>query len=146
MIHYMLRCVGGHEFDGWFPGSGAFETQCAARQIECPHCGSADVLRGLMAPALSQGRPDTPLREAKAAEPGPRLPAEAVAMLQKLRQAVEKTCENVGAAFPDQARMMHNGEIELRGIYGEASADEAAALHEEGIEVTRLPWVKHADS
>ena len=68
------------------------------------------------------------------------------AMLQKLRSEVEKNCDYVGNEFADEARKMHRGESERRGIYGEASPSEAEALAEEGIQVARIPWVPRADS
>jgi hypothetical protein len=159
MIHYQLRCAAGHEFDGWFQDSAGFDRLAGAGLVECTHCGSTQVERALMAPAVVKGRrkevasaPKPP--EAPAAVPapseGPRMaagpmPAQLVAMLQRLRAEVEKSCDYVGSDFAEEARKIHNGEAEARGIYGEASDSEAEALAEEGIEVARLPWVPRAD-
>ena len=52
---------------------------------------------------------------------------------------VVKNADNVGERFPNEARKMHYGDIEHRPIYGEASADEAKSLIDEGIEVMPLP-------
>jgi hypothetical protein len=68
-----------------------------------------------------------------------------LAALQKLRAEVEKNCEHVGPSFADEARRIHNGESERRPIYGEATADQAEALTDEGIMVARIPWVPRAD-
>jgi hypothetical protein len=73
------------------------------------------------------------------------IPAQMLAMLQRLRAEVEKSCDYVGPDFAEEARKIHNGEAEPRGIYGEATDAEAEALAEEGIEVARLPWVPRAD-
>ena len=65
--------------------------------------------------------------------------------LQRLRAEVERTCEDVGADFAQEARRIHTGESEHRGIYGEATPEQAEALADEGIEVARIPWVPRAD-
>jgi hypothetical protein len=66
-------------------------------------------------------------------------------MLQKIRAEVERNCDYVGPDFADEARRIHRGEIEPRGIYGEASEEQAESLIDEGIEVARIPWVPRAD-
>jgi hypothetical protein len=73
------------------------------------------------------------------------MPAQVMAMLQRLRAEVEKNCDYVGKDFAEEARKIHSGEAEARGIYGEASDAEAEALAEDGIDVARLPWVPRAD-
>ena len=143
MIHYQLRCSDGHDFDGWFPGSAAFDRQCGAGQVECPSCGSVRVARALMAPSLSRGAIEV-LPPEPPKKPAP--PAEMMAALQRLRETVERNCEDVGDNFASQARQMHHGEIEHRGIYGQTNAEEAELLRDEGIAIARLPWVPRADS
>ncbi len=158
MIHYKLRCAAGHEFDGWFQDSAGYEKLAAAGLVECTHCGSAEVERALMAPAVvSSRRKAAPPPEARPAEVPPAapagaprmaagpMPAQILAMLQRLRAEVEKSCDYVGPDFAEEARRIHNGEAEARGIYGEATDAEAEALAEDGIEVSRLPWVPRAD-
>jgi hypothetical protein len=85
-----------------------------------------------------------------AAAPGPaalagRVPDHVRAMLQRIRAEVEKNCDYVGDTFADEARRIHRGESDRRGIYGEASPAEAEALADEGIEIARIPWVPRAD-
>ena len=156
MIHYQLRCADAHEFDGWFRNSAAFEAQVDAGLLECPACGSREVARALMAPAVP--RKENARQEvvpAAAPEPakGPpaqvaatgQLPAHLQAMLQKLRSEVEKNCDYVGPGFADEARKIHRGESEKRGIYGESTPDEAQSLADEGIEVSQIPWVPRSD-
>jgi hypothetical protein len=157
MIHYKLRCHAGHEFEGWFQDSGGFDKLAKAGLVECTVCGSTQVERALMAPAVVSSRkkakpaaPPAQPAEAPAAPVGPQMaagpmPAQLVAMLQRLRTEVEKSCDYVGKDFAEEARKIHHGEAEARGIYGEASDAEAEALAEDGIDVARLPWVPRAD-
>lgn len=149
MIHYQLRCSGDHAFDGWFASSSGFDRQAAAGLVACPHCGDIRVRRALMAPALASARP---VPDAGAAAPdrtqavaGAGLPDGARAALQRMRAEVERNCHHVGPAFAEEARRMHRGETERRGIYGDSTPEQAQALAEEGIEVARIPWVPRAD-
>jgi hypothetical protein len=150
MIHYQLRCGQQHHFDGWFKDSESFDTQAKLGLIECPDCGGTDIERALMAPAVAKGT-TLPVPVAPPAPPEPqqvavgRVPAMMMAMLQKIRAEVEKNCDYVGPDFADEARRMHRGEIEPRGIYGEASEEQAESLVDEGIEVAKIPWVPRAD-
>jgi len=160
MIHYQLRCTSTeqeHAFDGWYRDSAAFDSLVRAGLVECPLCGGTGVARALMAPAIpKKGRPARDAAapaappapappEAPAAAAGP-MPAQLRAMLQKLRAEVERTCDYVGDDFAEEARRMHNGESERRGIFGEASDAETEALREDGIEVSRVPWVPRSDA
>lgn len=157
MIHYDLRCGAGHEFDSWFKDSAAFEKQAKAGFVQCPICGSTEVSKQLMAPAIpKKGRtrtkdlpPPAPPAQAPAAQPsqaaaGP-MPAQVIALLQRMRAEVEKNCDYVGKEFAEEARKIQRGESDRRGIYGEASDADAEALKEEGIEIARIPWVPRAD-
>ena len=152
MIHYQLQCGQSHGFDGWFKDSASFEKQAKRGLIECPECGGTDVERALMAPALTL-REALPVPVATAEPPAPaaeksaavRLPAQMMAVLQKIRAEIEKNCDYVGPDFADQARAMHRGEVEAKPIYGETSDEQAESLAEEGIEVAKVPWVPRAD-
>lgn len=158
MIHYQMRCSHGHEFDGWFRDSAAFDKQVELGFLECPSCGDKQVTRALMAPAVvtrsqapSQAptpapspAPQAPAAPATGAVAGP-MPDHLRAMLQRLRTEVEKNCDYVGPQFAEEARRMHRGESERKGIYGETSAEEAQALEEEGISFGRIPWVPRAE-
>jgi hypothetical protein len=161
MIHYQLQCADGHGFDGWFRDSATFDAQSKRNLVECPTCGSVAVTRALMAPALSRSRelavvPPGPIAQpATAARPalgtapmavaGERIPDHVRAVLQRLRAEVERNCDYVGAEFAEEARRIHYGESEARGIYGETSPEQAEALADEGIEVGRIPWLPRAD-
>jgi hypothetical protein len=150
MIHYQLNCAAGHEFDGWFAGSAAFEQQAEAGLITCPHCAGTSVTRALMAPAIPRkGGAVTPVA---ISEPVPAkqvsgaMPDAVRAALTKLRQAIETHCDYVGLDFAEEARRIHQGDAEPRSIYGETSREEAEALADEGIEFARIPWVPPTDS
>lgn len=144
MIHYRLQCEKGHEFDGWFAGASAFDAQSRARQIVCPDCGSARVEKSLMAPALARRVKTVPEPDTAAAgkssvfAPDPRSAALRAA-IRELRETVTANADYVGDRFAEEARKIHYKESEARGIYGEASAAEARALHDEGIEFHPLP-------
>lgn len=152
MIHYQLRCGAGHEFDGWFRDSAGFEAQAASGLVACPSCGSTEVSRALMAPAIPRkGRElaiaaDPPPAPAMPQAAGGAIPDTVRAALQKLREEVEKNCDYVGADFAEEARRIHYGEATQRGIYGESSDEDAEALAEDGISFARIPWVPRNDS
>jgi hypothetical protein len=157
MIHYQVQCAHGHGFDGWFPDSAAFDAQARRGLVECPTCGDTEVRRAMMAPAVpKKGRdlavvPPGPPKPPEAAPPaavavaGERIPDQIRAMLQRVRAEVEKNCDYVGEKFADEARRIHRGEADARGIYGETTPEQAESLADEGIEVNRIPWVSRAD-
>jgi hypothetical protein len=146
MIRYALTCDKGHAFESWFQSSAAYDKQAKHGLVTCPVCGSSKVEKTIMAPRLSgaKKRADAPAPSA----PAPTTPTEApgpVAMvspqerefrkkLKELREHLVKNADYVGQRFPEEARKMHYGETEHRSIYGEASAEQAKELHEEGIE------------
>ncbi|GLR81114.1 DUF1178 family protein [Azospirillum oryzae] len=72
--------------------------------------------------------------------------AEVMRQLTEVRRSVEKNCDYVGDRFAEEARRIHYGETDPRGIYGEASDDEVAELHEEGVTFHRIPWIPRSDS
>ena len=155
MILYRLRCSKGHEFESWFKDSKTYERQEKKSLIGCAVCGDAKVARAPMAPHLGKGSKKTeaavPVATPPAAAPSPEqqqmaamakhMPKELREALLKVREQVEKNCEHVGDKFADEARKIHYGESDKRGIYGETSEEEAEALADEGIEFGRLPWV-----
>jgi hypothetical protein len=162
MIHYALRCGDGHEFDGWFRSSVSFDQQATAGLLDCPVCANTTIRRALMAPRIAAGaaasKPppadtakDTP-PQTGAAPPAPAetppapLPDGVRAALQRIRAEVEKNCEYVGPQFAKEVRRMAEKTVPPRPVYGEATPAEAEALAEDGIDVTRIPWVPRADS
>lgn len=135
MIRYSLSCEAGHGFEAWFASSDAFASQKAERNVACPVCGSIEVEKALMAPNVATSRKKDSMRVA-ANVPDRQ---EMVATLRKLRQHMTENADYVGPKFAEEARKIHYNELEKRGIYGEASSEEASALAEEGIEFHPLP-------
>ncbi|BCP55109.1 hypothetical protein K32_37260 [Kaistia sp. 32K] len=137
MIRYNLVCVAGHDFESWFRDAGAFDKAAAAHAVSCPQCGTTDVVKALMAPSVATARK----REAAAlavASPDPRQVV-MVEMMRQLRRHVTENADYVGDKFAEEARKIHYQETEARGIYGEASPEEARSLIEEGVEFLPLP-------
>jgi hypothetical protein len=143
MILYQLRCEKGHEFEAWFKGSAGFEAQNRRGEVECPFCGTTKIAKAPMAPNLVGGRGEPePTRPGDTRE----IASKVIEAVRKLRRHVENNCDYVGDAFPEEARRIHYGEKEARGIYGEATTDETRRLDEEGIEVFRLPGTPRRNS
>ncbi|MBS9478231.1 DUF1178 family protein [Ancylobacter radicis] len=157
MILYRLCCARDHDFESWFRDSTAYDDQKARGLVTCPACGSAEVDKAIMAPALGRGtrkfaaEPTEPAAETPAA-PVPAVPAPAQpvalmgeaeqklrAMVRALREHVVAHSDYVGDEFATLARRMHEGEEEQRPIHGEASPAEVRALIEDEIEVLPLP-------
>jgi hypothetical protein len=136
MIVFDLCCDDGHRFESWFQSGAAFDRQQADGAIECPLCGSHAIAKAPMAAHVAHTAEAG--ETGAVAEGGP--PAEMLEALCRLRRHIEENCDYVGPAFPEQARRTFYGEIESRGIYGEASLVDAVALRDEGIEVQPLPW------
>jgi hypothetical protein len=137
MIRYDLICERGHEFDGWFRDSEAFEKQAKRKLVACSHCGSENIEKQLMAPGIpAKSNTKSATMVTGAVDPRTQM---LMQMMREVRKNVEENSEYVGDKFADQARKMHYSEIEKRGIYGEAKPEEARALIEEGIEVHQLP-------
>jgi hypothetical protein len=158
MILYRLRCSKGHEFDSWFKDSKTYERQEKKSLVGCAVCGDAKVTRALMAPRLgTKGNKAKAATVVETPAPAPTadqlqaqqqvaalaraMPRELREALAKVRTEIEKNCEHVGDKFAEEARKIHYGESDKRGIYGETTDKEAEALAEEGIEFGRLPWV-----
>ena len=149
MILFELKCASDHRFEAWFRDGAAYEAQTAARTIACPQCGDTHVGKAPMAPRIAKSRKDAG-EPAKAAvnpdEKAVALQAEVLQQLGELRRAVEGNCDYVGDRFAEEARRIHYGETDPRGIYGEASAGDVAELKEEGVTIHRIPWLPRTDS
>ena len=126
MIVFDLRCAEGCAvFEGWFDSGSDYEQQSGRGLVQCPYCGTDRVEKAPMAPRV--GRSDAT---------GPH---EAFAALAAMQARMLSQSEWVGADLPETARAMHLGEIEPRAVHGQASADEARSLIEEGVPVLPLP-------
>jgi hypothetical protein len=154
VINYSLACDQGHSFESWFQNSAAYDKQAKRGLVACPLCGSVKVEKAIMAPRLARRDKSTSIAVREEAAPAPAEAAtpdtSAVAMmspqehefrkkLKELREHLTANADNVGKKFPEEARKMHYGETKHRSIYGEASAEDAKELHEEGIAFHPLP-------
>lgn len=136
MIQYALKCAEGHSFDSWFQSAAAYDKLQAAGHVACVVCGATKVEKALMAPRVSHGEHPSPAPRPLSDQP--KHPAEQA--LAALKAHVEKTSDYVGDGFAREARRMHLGEAPERPIWGEARAEEAKALIDDGIPVAPLPF------
>jgi hypothetical protein len=133
MIRYALTCDREHEFEGWFAASADFDDQQARGLVDCPVCGSSSVRKAIMSPAVAgtkrKGQETTPA------------PAQAMMMeaMGAIRRHVEENFDDVGDTFAKEARAIHEGRSEDRGIYGQATSKEVRDLVEDGVPVAPLP-------
>lgn len=133
MIVFDLKCGRAHVFEAWFGSSADYDDQRARGLVQCPLCGDGAIEKAVMAPNVA----------AKSNRQQEVTPATMKAALAALAQAQAKALEGsqwVGSAFADRARAMHLGEEDKAAIHGQASAEEARALVEEGVEVAALPF------
>lgn len=137
MIRYTLKCAEGHRFDSWFQSADAFDTLQSKGMVACSHCGSVEVSKAMMAPPVPKKGRQTPVEPE--ARPLSEPAGEAEAMLRKMRDHVEKNSTYVGGSFAREARSMHLGDTPERAIHGEANAQEAKALIEDGVPILPLP-------
>ncbi len=162
MIRFRLRCHRDHEFEAWFRSGDDYDRLAGAKGVTCAVCGSVRVEKALMAPAIGRAGkdrgtapPPVPVGDPGGAAGGPgdsapggtmQLAADPrrkamIAALRELREKITASADYVGDRFAEEARKIHYQEVEPRGIYGEASREEAEALAEEGIEFAPLPPV-----
>jgi hypothetical protein len=156
MIRYDLTCGGGHGFDAWFRDSAAYDAQAAAGLVTCAVCGSAEVRKALMAPAVRTraGAPSAAPAPAPGQPPAPPAGPPALSApagsavaeaLTELRRRVEREAEYVGPRFAEEARRIHLGDAAARAIWGEATGAEAKALADDGVPVAPLPFLPRRD-
>jgi hypothetical protein len=146
MIVFDLSCADGHRFEGWFGSSADYEDQRARGLLACPHCGSGDVAKAPMAPAVPakgntrhEGQPQQS-SQPMANTPMPPEVQKALAALAKAQAEALKKSTWVGNKFAEESRAMHYGERDEAPIHGQASLAEAKALIEEGVPVAPLPF------
>ena len=145
MIVFDLSCQAGHRFEGWFGSSQDFAGQQARGLVTCPECGSPEVDKAPMAPAVPRKgnrQQPAPQHHKQAMTRGP-MPPEVAEALQKLAEAQAKALKAskwVGESFAEQSRAMHYGERPPETIHGQATPEEAIELFEEGVPVAPLPF------
>ncbi len=153
MICFELVCGNAHRFEAWFRSGAVYEEQEAAGRLACPLCGDRTIRKAPMAPAVHRPRAEAKGGAAPAAatagEETARRRAVLAAVLRHMRAVqdyVEKNFEDVGDRFAEEARRIHCGESEERGIYGRTDPEEAKALRDEGIPVYPLPRLPKLDA
>ena len=148
MIRYALICDEAHEFESWFSSASGFDEQARRGFVTCPHCNSPRVTKAIMAPNVARRDRDeaapAPVQPAQEQQPQDMLlvdskMAEVRAMVRALREKIMEHTTDVGAAFPEEARKIHDGDAEARPIRGQASFEEARALIEDGVGIMPIP-------
>jgi len=134
LIRFSLVCEHDHEFEAWFRSSADFEAQKKRGFVDCPTCGSSRVDKALMAPAVS-----TSEKKEKMALAMGDAQRRALEEMKALAAKVRENADYVGDSFAEEARKIHFGEAEARGIYGEATLEEARDLAEDGVEFMPIP-------
>ncbi|HPF46117.1 MAG: DUF1178 family protein [Alphaproteobacteria bacterium] len=167
MILFDIKCSDGHVFEAWFQNNDAYQTQVDSGLVECPLCGSTKISKSLMAPNISAGseknqdrghysndQDDHRVMVSAHSDPTNQVSSEDVKRalehmhntMAKFRRQIEKSCEYVGTNFAEEARKIHYGEGEKRGIYGETTIRETEELIEEGIDIMPVPGSGKLDS
>lgn len=146
MIRFTLCCAQDHSFEGWFRSNNDFDAQSAKRLIECPICSSSSVSKALMAPAVSTSRAQNVRPQVSVSDDHDVLTLshgqnqqEIMAQMRILARKLKDGAEYVGDKFALEARKIHDGEADARGIYGEATIAEAQSLAEDGIDFLPIP-------
>lgn len=152
MIVYQLHCSNGHEFEAWFRDGGTYDVQAKQGDVDCPHCGDTSVSKSIMAPNISPSRnkskvpsevpSEVPSDHGEAEVRAHEVAEKILEAVTAIRNHVDDNCDNVGAEFAEEARRIHYGESEQRGIVGTATEEEASDLDEEGVEFYRLPTAR----
>jgi hypothetical protein len=145
MIRFALACGRGHTFEGWFKSNAAFEGQVADDTLECPICADRAVRKAIMAPAVARADRGPvaevlpPLPVATVPDPQREAFARLMQMMRAVRRHVEDNFEDVGDRFATEARAMHEGTLDPRDIYGQATGEEVRELLDDGVRILPLP-------
>lgn len=135
MIIFDLTCSADHRFEGWFRSAEDFAKQESASMVNCPYCGTHEVRRLPSAVHLAS----TAAQQRSASGDQPTVTSDPLAQARAFVADLIRNSEDVGTAFAEEARRIHHQESPERPIRGVASADDCAALQEEGIKLLRLP-------
>lgn len=138
MIVFDLGCDNDHRFEGWFASSEDFDRQQREHLLSCPMCGSQAINRLVTAVRVNTGRAEPPAPMSREQAAAQYANFDAARMLKLISHIVENT-EDVGRAFPEEARKIHYKETPERQIRGTASPQEVDSLRDEGIDVVALP-------
>jgi len=142
VIVFDLGCPNQHRFEGWFASSDDFERQLKHKLISCPICGTAGISRVPSASHVKTAGSERVPRRAPGLGPQ-QYTNIGTEVLTKLVEHIVENTEDVGPAFPEEARKIHYREVPERRIRGTASREEVESLKDEGIEVVALPVPAH---
>jgi hypothetical protein len=143
VIVFNLGCENSHRFEGWFASSEDFDRQVGGKLVACPLCGNANIARLPNASHVKSGAKERPGRAERVTVSTQQYANMGSEVLAKLVEHIIENTEDVGAAFPEEARKIHYRETPERRIRGTASRDEVEALKDEGVEVVALPIPAH---
>ncbi|BBE33537.1 DUF1178 family protein [Sphingosinicella microcystinivorans] len=139
MIVFDLKCGEAHVFEAWFGSTSDYETQKERGLLACPLCSNTEITKAVMAPAVpAKGNMRDETRPVPVAGGEDARIKQMLGALAEMQKSMIESSEYVGNRFAEEARAIHYGETDARGIYGETSADEAAQLRDEGIEAMPL--------
>ena len=154
MIKYQLKCktsfcFNEKEFDGWFKSIEAYENQKLQGLINCPICGSDNVVKSLTTPSLKINKNKTSDNKNKQHKNfknnvnflANENPDNISTLLRTLKREVQKNSTFVGYEFVSQVRSMKEGKIKEKPIHGQATNKEIQELSDEGIDVVNIPWI-----
>ena len=139
MIKYNLVCKCGDTFESWFSNSKEYDSLLKKKLLRCIYCGSSSVKKSVMAPNL-------PSKSNKISKKNKLEKNIIKKQLLDIRKYIEKNCKNVGENFIQEARSIHYGKKNSKGIYGKATPEETSELIDEGIEIATIPWVENNEN
>ena len=134
MIKYNLICECEKTFESWFASSTEFDYLLKKKFIKCVYCDSSSIKKTVMAPRLT--------RKSNQISKKNKLQKNIKKQLIDFKKYIEKSCEDVGERFPQEARNIHYDKKTSKGIYGKATPEETSELIEEGIDIYSLPWIE----
>jgi hypothetical protein len=148
MIKYKLKCRSSYcaehnDFDGWFQNIEAFEKQMDLGLINCPICGSENIVKLLTTPSLKKIKNSNKIITKEKVEKdtfGNEKFKNITTILRSITNEIKKHSTFVGDDFVNQARSMKQGDIKEKSIYGHGTNKEIEELKDEGIDVINIPW------
>ncbi|MDO8494310.1 MAG: DUF1178 family protein [Deltaproteobacteria bacterium] len=150
MIIYQLACAAGHQFEGWFPSSQAYEKQRELGIVHCSVCGIDAVERvpagghvgsskGLASRSISK-----PKQTEKALAHRPKMDEltaniDPVTLVKMVDHYIRRNFKDVGNDFAKKAVDMHEGKEKEEPIFGTATEAEKEVLETKGVPFSSLP-------
>ena len=138
MIKYILKCKNKHEFESWFSASNEFDKLKKKKLLQCVICSSKEIEKSIMSPQVfSSSKSNRKLFRKKKEEEIKKVKND----LLKMRNFIEKNFEFVGDKFTKKIRDIYYDKKTNKNIYGTTTEKERKELHDEGIELSTIPWV-----